>query len=405
MPGAPLSLRSSPGHRQVRLSWNPAATRGAAVDSYQVRVDEGRWSTVPGLGAARDTTITRADGTPLVNGTSYTFEVRAHNDVGAGEAASVTAAPENQDPKCTGPETPSLAENGSKAIGTYTCTDDPGDAITWLLRGPQASSFVLAQASPAQASKRQLNLRSVPDFEARSSYRVWVIGRDSGELADTVKVTVTITDVNERPNVSGATAPSVPERTKSVATYTGTDPDAGDAATLTWHLDSTDAALFQFQAVSSQPTKRKVQFKSNPHFTRSNASANTKVVAVVVEDGGRLSDRETVTVTITDADDPGLVTVTPSSPKVGQTVTAILTDSDQGISDTSWAWTPNHDTGASGQSFQRRSKRDVVEADVGQRIQATVSYDDNHGEGKSATGSTTNAVRAIPPCAAAAGRR
>ena len=142
-----------------------------------------------------------------------------------------------------------------------------------------------------------------------------------------------------------------------------------------------------------------MQFKSNPHFTRSNASANRKVVEVVATDPDGLSDRETVTVTITDADDPGLVSVTPSSPKVGQTVTAILTDSDQGISDTSWAWLPNHDTGASGQSFQRRSKRDVVEADVGKRIQATVSYDDNHGEGKSATGSTTNAVRAIPPCA------
>ena len=140
-----------------------------------------------------------------------------------------------------------------------------------------------------------------------------------------------------------------------------------------------------------------MQFKSNPHFTRSNPSANTKVVAVVVEDADGLSDRETVTVTITDADDVGLVTVTPSSPKVGQTATAILTDSDQGISDTSWAWTPNHE-GASGLSFQRRSTREVVEADVGSHIRATVSYRDNHGPGKSATGRTTNVVQAIPPC-------
>ena len=48
-----------------------------------------------------------------------------------------------------------------------------------------------------------------------------MVGRDSGGLSDTVKVTVTITDVNERPNVSGSTTVSVPERTKPVATYTG----------------------------------------------------------------------------------------------------------------------------------------------------------------------------------------
>ena len=88
VPGARLSLQATPGHRQVRLRWTPAATRGAAIDSYQVRVDAGHWSTVPGLGAARDTTITG-----LTNGTSYTFEVRAHNSEGAGAAASAEVAP------------------------------------------------------------------------------------------------------------------------------------------------------------------------------------------------------------------------------------------------------------------------------------------------------------------------
>ena len=395
VPGAPDSLQATAGHRQVRLTWNAAWGRGAAVDSYRVRLDTGSWTTVPGGGAARETTVTGLD-----NGTSYTFGVRAHNRVGAGAADTVSAEPVNRKPVCTGPATKSLAENGSKAIETYTCTDDPGDAITWILKGAQASSFELAALSPAQATKRNLHLGSVPNFEARSSYRVSVVGRDSGGLSDTVKVTVTITDVNERPNVSGSTTVSVPERTQPVATYTGADPDAGDAAGLTWSLDSTHAALFELKTITSQPTKRKVQFKSVPHFTRSNPGANTKVVAVVVKDSSDLSDRETVTVTIADVDDPGLVTLTPSSPRVGQTVTAILTDSDGGIADTSWAWEPDHSSeGASASGLpgvQRRSEREVVEADVGQRIRATVGYRDNHGSGKSAT-KFTNAVSAIPP--------
>ena len=122
VPGAPLSLQATPGHRQVRLRWTPAATRGAAIDSYQVRQDEGRWSTVPGLGAARDTTITG-----LTNSTSYTFEVRAHNSEGAGAAASVDVVPAG------GP-------------GPATLSADPGDrqvALTWTAAAPHGAEVDL----------------------------------------------------------------------------------------------------------------------------------------------------------------------------------------------------------------------------------------------------------------------
>ena len=112
VPGAPLSLQAAPGHRQVRLRWTPAATRGAAIDSYQVRVDAGPWSTVPGLGAARDTTIAG-----LTNGTSYTFEVRAHNRVGAGAAASAEVAPAG------GPGPATLAADPGDRQVERTCTE------------------------------------------------------------------------------------------------------------------------------------------------------------------------------------------------------------------------------------------------------------------------------------------
>ena len=112
VPGAPLSLQATPGHRQVRLRWTPAATRGAAIDSYQVRVDAGHWSTVPGLGAARDTTIAG-----LTNGTSYTFEVRAHNRVGAGAAASAEVAPAG------GPGPATLAADPGDRQVERTCTE------------------------------------------------------------------------------------------------------------------------------------------------------------------------------------------------------------------------------------------------------------------------------------------
>ena len=136
----PPDLSAEPGDRQVALTWTAAPDNGAEVDLYEMRYRSrsrwtGRdWHPVDGEGAARDTTVTG-----LSPDTTYTFQVRAHNRVGYGEPDSVAAAPPNQKPVCTGPETPSLAENGSRQVGTYTCTD-PGDAITWILKGAQAAA-------------------------------------------------------------------------------------------------------------------------------------------------------------------------------------------------------------------------------------------------------------------------
>ena len=241
VPGAPDSLQATAGHRQVRLRWNAAWGRGAAVDSYRVRLDTGTWSTVPGGGAARETTVTGLD-----NGTSYTFYVRAHNRAGAGAADTVSATPVNRKPVCTGPATKSLAENGSKAIETYTCTDDPGDAITWILKGAQADSLQLKPLSPPVATKRNLTFRKVPNYEVRSSYAALVIGRDSGGLSDTVEVTVTVTDSLD-PGV--VTLSNMRPRVAELITARLFDEDGGVESTLWSLLESTpsDGASAQGQ--------------------------------------------------------------------------------------------------------------------------------------------------------------
>ena len=170
----PPDLRAEPGDRQVALTWTAAAPNGAEVDLYEMRYRSrsswtGRdWHPVDGEGAARDTTVTG-----LSPDTTYTFQVRAHNRVGYGEPDSVAAAPPNQKPVCTGPETKSLEENGSRQIGTYTCTD-PGDAITWILKGAQADSLQLTALSPPQATRRTLASATSPTTSfAGSPTRPW----------------------------------------------------------------------------------------------------------------------------------------------------------------------------------------------------------------------------------------
>ena len=77
VPGAPTNLTAVGGNGEVVLSWDaPASDGGAAITDYEYRID-GRnpWISI-------GSTLTTHTATGLVNGTAYTFEVRAVNAVG-----------------------------------------------------------------------------------------------------------------------------------------------------------------------------------------------------------------------------------------------------------------------------------------------------------------------------------
>ena len=111
LPPAPANLRASPDDGEVALSWNAPAS-GVTRHEYRYKTDgsyPASWTAIPdsarGENYASGYTVAR-----LVNGTAYTFQVRAVNDVGAGAAAEsdqVTPAPPPFVPK--------------------TCTLSPGD--------------------------------------------------------------------------------------------------------------------------------------------------------------------------------------------------------------------------------------------------------------------------------------
>ena len=99
-PGAPepissMGLRASVGSGSVSLSWNlPSDNGGSAIIRYEVRyqaVGEA-WSEWEKVGAgSRGVTVGN-----LVNGREYSFEVRAVNGLGKGEAETARATPERR---------------------------------------------------------------------------------------------------------------------------------------------------------------------------------------------------------------------------------------------------------------------------------------------------------------------
>ena len=120
VPAAP-SVNAARGNGQVDLSWTAGTAAGAAATTgWQVRTDDGEWMDVDGA----DTSSYSVTG--LMNGTAYTFEVRAVNSFGAGEAGSASATP------ATTPSAPAVSAmrgDGSTSV-SWTAGDDGGSAVT-----------------------------------------------------------------------------------------------------------------------------------------------------------------------------------------------------------------------------------------------------------------------------------
>ena len=86
-PGAPRNLTTVGGNGQVVLSWDaPASDGGAAITDYEYRIN-GRNPWI-----STGSTNTTHTVTGLVNGTEYTFQVRAVNRVGKSFAPNQTEA-------------------------------------------------------------------------------------------------------------------------------------------------------------------------------------------------------------------------------------------------------------------------------------------------------------------------
>lgn len=95
------------------------------------------------------------------------------------------------------------------------------------------------------------------------------------------------------------------------------------------------------------------------------------------------------TITVTNDEEPGALTLSASHPSVGTAVTATLTDPDGSISSQSWQWSHAAGSDISGATS---SSYTPVSGDVGKRLSVPVSYTDGQGPNKSASVQTSGAV-------------
>ena len=176
--------------------------------------------------------------------------------------------------------------------------------------------------------------------------------------------------------------------TREVAENTEAGMDIGDPVTatdadgdtLTYALGGTDAASFAIDPATGQlMTLAALDFETKPTYS----------VTVTASDSGGLSDSIDVTITVTNVDEMGEVTLWAGTdpltmaPQVGDTITGAVIDPDGGVTGESWQWAKTKTpammdswmpiTGATAAAYM------VTEGDTGYHLRVMATYTDAAG--------------------------
>ena len=199
-PKAPVVLATPGSMNSLRLRWSaPELNGGPPITGYGLQYREGV------EGAWRDHrhtgTDTRATITGLAAATDYQARVRALNGEAPGEwsepGAGHPSKADNNAPVFDFGLTTELSVEEHTAAGAdlgapFAATDTDGDTLTYLLDGADRNVFSIDPQSG------QLRTRAALDHEYRANYSVTVRADDGNGSADSLAVTVSVTDIGEQ---------------------------------------------------------------------------------------------------------------------------------------------------------------------------------------------------------------
>ena len=298
-------------------------------------------------------------------------------------------------------EGPFLVDEGETAVATLTADDSDtaaGDLIWSKTGGADSSKFSLTSAGV-------LTFSSVKDYETPDdadtdrTYEVTVQVSD-GTDSDMAELLVTLRNVTELTAITGPESVAFPENSWSrVATFTASSEE--DRAGIDWVLAGTDsdhfsidsppgALRFALQAVAPRI------FSEPPDFEApvDGDAANTYELTLLARAGSSVTDTHTFTVTVTDVDEEGALSLSSTRPALGAVLTAVPTDPDGVTAGTAlWQW--ERSTGRNSWAVidgAAAASYTPVAADTNTFLRVTATYADEHGTGKTVSEVAPNVV-------------
>lgn len=188
----------------------------------------------------------------------------------------------------------SFAENSTNLVTTVTLTDvDAGASRAYnIVGGADAALFYINPTTGILRFINTPNFESPTDVGGNNVYDVQVQASD-GSLCDTQNTVVTVTNVNEAPEITSRSSFSVSENTTTVTTVTSTDVDAG--TTLAYTITGgADEGLFTINASTGA-----LSFVSAPNFESPADAGGNNVYDVVTVSDGSLTDTQDIAVNVT----------------------------------------------------------------------------------------------------------
>ena len=253
---------------------------------------------------------------------------------------------------------------------------DPATSSSNPITGARSSSY-----TPVAADVGNLLM-------VRASYTDGTGVRQSAQAS----ITTAVADVNAAPAFAAATdtrevAENMPSGTPVGSPFTANDPN-GDS--VTYGVSGADAASFTLVGEVQLQTSASFDYEAKSSYS----------VTITATDPEGLSGSIAVTVNVTNVDESGMVSLSPTRPSVGTPITASVTDPDSAPTGMTYQW--SYST-AMGGSFTPYPAEDTARftpaaADVGRYLRVTVSYNDVHGE---QTESATTEMAVIPNVAPA----
>ena len=389
------------GVSDLKWQWSNGGTKieGATSDTYT--------PTAVGDTLTATATYTDAHGSDPLKMATFAYLVGV-----AADTRNKAPAFKDQDAETEGKQNTeaerTIAENSiaNTALngGDPFAAEDPNaaDDLTYTLAGPDASSFDISSVDPTEG-RITVGAGTALDYETKSTYMVTVIATDSFGASASIDVTITVTDVNEGPEITGATEADYAENDMGpVATFTAVDPEM--AGSVTWSLKA-DEATDDDDDFDIDKADGVLTFKKSPNYEMAmgggaGGTSNTYTVTVVATDADRETSEEEVTVNVTNVDEAGSVTLDKMAPYPDPAVelTAEVSDPDGVVSGSEeWQWSRSMSKSGSYADIEgeEADMYTPTSGDVGYYLRATVTYKDGEGDGKSAMATSVHKVQAI----------